>query len=76
MDEPQWRQGKIIYMAPYADPRSDTRRVRLEMPNPEKREAGVIMLVRLPDTVAREKARIQADAKPADGPKPAGVPAR
>jgi cobalt-zinc-cadmium efflux system membrane fusion protein len=63
LDEEQWRQGKIIYMAPYADPRSATRRLRLEMPNPEKREAGVQMLVRLPDTVAGEKGRIQADAK-------------
>jgi RND family efflux transporter MFP subunit len=68
-DEDPWRQGKIIYMAPYADPRSNTRRLRLELPNPDKREAGVQMLVRLPETVAGDKARIQADAKPANDPK-------
>jgi RND family efflux transporter MFP subunit len=65
-DEEQWRQGKIIYMAPYADPRSDTRKIRMEMPNPEKREAGVQMYVRLPDAVGGDKARIQADAKPVE----------
>jgi RND family efflux transporter MFP subunit len=75
-DEEQWRQGKIIYMAPYADPRSNTRHLRLELPNPDKREAGVQMLVRLPETVAGDKGRIQADAAPANDPKRANDPAR
>jgi RND family efflux transporter MFP subunit len=60
----QWRQGKIIYMAPFADPRSNTRRVRLEMPNPDMREAGVQMLVRLPDDRAADKGKVQADVRP------------
>jgi hypothetical protein len=63
-------------MAPYADPRSNTRRLRMELPNPDKREAGVQMLVRLPETVAGDKARIQADAKPVNDPKQANTPAR
>ena len=70
-DEEQWRQGKVIYMAPYANAGSATRRVRLEMPNPEKREAGVQMFVRLPDVPgggAADKGKIQADARPATEP--------
>jgi hypothetical protein len=67
-DEEQWRAGKIIYIAPYANAGAATRQVRLELPNPEKREAGWQMFVRLPDNVAIEKPKAQVDARPVGEP--------
>lgn len=64
-DEDQWRAGKIIYVAPYAN--AGVRLVRLELPNPEKREAGWQMFVRLPDNLAVDKPKVQADARPVGG---------
>ncbi len=54
-DEEKWMPAKIVFLTPYADPSSGTRKVRLEMPNEAKREAGLPVYVKLPDNVAAAK---------------------
>jgi multidrug efflux pump subunit AcrA (membrane-fusion protein) len=46
--ESQWRQSKVIYIAPVAVAEGDTQLVKLEMPNPENRDTGLPIEVRLP----------------------------
>lgn len=47
-----WRKAKVLYVSPVADARSGTQAVRLELPNPDNRAAGLDVDVRLPDGVA------------------------
>ena len=44
----QWRSGKIIFINPVADASSKTQMIRLELPNPERRSAGLHMEVKVP----------------------------
>lgn len=44
----QWQAGKIIFINPVADAGSKTQGIRLELPNPEGRFAGLHMEVKLP----------------------------
>jgi RND family efflux transporter MFP subunit len=48
----QAREARIIFLAPVVDAASDKRLVRLELPNPEQRPAGLQMIVELPTAVA------------------------
>jgi len=48
-DEENWREGKIVFLTPYAHSGSGLRLIRLEMKNDDKREAGLNVYVRLPD---------------------------
>lgn len=54
-DENDWMQAQIIFLTPYADAGSDTRKVRLQMPNPKHREAGLPVVVQLPENIASAK---------------------
>jgi RND family efflux transporter MFP subunit len=53
----QWRAGKIIFINPVADAGSKTQGIRLELPNPEGRFAGLHMEVKVPGTTAGAAAR-------------------
>lgn len=57
--------AQVIFLSPVVDAASDTRLVRLEMPNPQNRPAGLQMVVELPaDVVAAGAAKnVQADAR-------------
>ncbi|HEX3357276.1 MAG TPA: efflux RND transporter periplasmic adaptor subunit [Tepidisphaeraceae bacterium] len=44
----QWKEGKIIFITPVADASADRQLVRLELPNPEGRDAGMRMELKLP----------------------------
>jgi len=44
-----WTPAKITFLTPYANAGSGTRKVRLVMENPTKREAGLSVYVQLPD---------------------------
>jgi RND family efflux transporter MFP subunit len=48
----KWRQGTIIFFNPVVDAASDTRIVRLEVPNPDQMPSGLHLTVRLPADVA------------------------
>ena len=52
--EEQWlpEKGKVNFLDPVVDAASDTRLVRLEVPNPQNRPAGLHVAVRLPEHVA------------------------
>ena len=54
-DEDKWMPAEIIFLTPYANAGSNTRRVRLQMPNPAHREAGLPVVVQLPDNLASAK---------------------
>jgi len=58
-DDEKWASAKVIFMEPYADPQSDTRKLNLELPNPEGRPSGQQMLVKLPAGVSSPAAREQ-----------------
>lgn len=45
-------EAKVIFITPVSDAASATSLVRLEMPNPQKRPAGLSVSVKLPDDVA------------------------
>jgi RND family efflux transporter MFP subunit len=47
-----WQPGTVIYIAPEADARSDTQKVRMEMANPSHRDSGLQVEVRMPDNLA------------------------
>lgn len=49
-DGASWAKANIIFITSYADAKSNTRRVRMEMKNPDNREAGLQVTVKLPDT--------------------------
>jgi RND family efflux transporter MFP subunit len=48
LDEQQWQEATIKYRAPYAEYGSFTQKIRLEIPNPQLKDAGQEMQVRLP----------------------------
>ena len=51
--EDKWMDAKVLHLQPKVRPGSQTRMVRLELPNPEERPAGLEVYVKLPDgTVA------------------------
>jgi RND family efflux transporter MFP subunit len=52
-DEETWREAKVVYRAPVVDAASDTQLVKLELPNPKGREAGLQIQVQLPPNVAQ-----------------------
>ena len=54
-DDEKWMSAKIIFLTPYANPSSNTRKVRLEMVNEAKREAGLPVYIKLPENVAAGK---------------------
>jgi multidrug resistance efflux pump len=45
----KWMPGKVLHLQPKVRPGSQTRMVRLELPNPEQRPAGLEVYVKLPD---------------------------
>jgi RND family efflux transporter MFP subunit len=53
MDEEKWMPAKVVFLTPYADPSSGTRKVRMEMANEGNREAGLPVYVKLPDNLAK-----------------------
>jgi RND family efflux transporter MFP subunit len=48
--EKDFQPAKIIFIAPEANPGSNSQNVRLELPNPSGRDSGLQMEVKLPDT--------------------------
>jgi len=65
----QWRQAKVIYIAPVAEADADTAKINLELPNPEDRMAGLWVSVKVPEAIANaqpaaavEKPEVAADA--------------
>lgn len=60
----KWVQAQVIYKAPVADERSDTQLVRLAMPNPNHLDAGLQVVVKLPDAVVNPAASPSAAAQP------------
>jgi len=55
-EQEQWLTGEVNFLSPVADDRSGTRLIRLRLPNPELRESGLNMLLRLPAQVAQSGA--------------------
>lgn len=51
-----WHDAEIFFFAPVADAASDTRLIKLRLPNPSGRAAGLQLMVRLPDRVAKAAA--------------------
>jgi HlyD family secretion protein len=49
LDEDTWQKATVIFLTPYANAGSNTRHVRLTMSNPNGREAGLPVMVQLPD---------------------------
>jgi RND family efflux transporter MFP subunit len=49
LDEETWQKATILFLTPYANAGSNTRHVRLAMSNPNGREAGLPVMVQLPD---------------------------
>jgi multidrug efflux pump subunit AcrA (membrane-fusion protein) len=50
--EKDFQPAKIIFIAPEANPGSNSQSVRLELPNPTGRDSGLQMEVKLPDNLA------------------------
>jgi RND family efflux transporter MFP subunit len=50
-----WIDGKIIFLSPVVDAASDKQMVRLEVPNPQRKPAGLAVNIRLNPTVASAK---------------------
>jgi membrane fusion protein (multidrug efflux system) len=55
--EPTWQPAAIIYIAPEADARSDTQKVRMELGNPTGRDSGLQVEVKVPDNLASASAK-------------------
>ena len=53
-DDPaaQWQDAEIFYFDPVADPTTDQRLFKLKLPNPQGKEAGLHVVVKLPPEVA------------------------
>ena len=47
--EDKWIQAEVLYLSPAVRPGSQTRMVRLQLPNPDERPAGLEVYVKLPD---------------------------
>jgi len=55
-EQEQWLEGEVNFLSPVADDRSGMRLIRLQLPNPQLRESGLNMLLRLPEQVAQSGA--------------------
>jgi RND family efflux transporter MFP subunit len=55
-DETQWHEAAVTFRAPVVDAASDTQLVKLTLPNPEHRDAGLQIQVQLPPDVAQASA--------------------
>ena len=64
----QFQPAKVIYRSPFADPSSDTQKIRLEMPNPQGVDSGLQVLVRLPANVGPASPAPTAAVPGLDGP--------
>jgi multidrug efflux pump subunit AcrA (membrane-fusion protein) len=49
-DEEKWAAAEVLFLQPTVRPGSQTRMVRVAMPNAEQRPSGLEVLVRLPDS--------------------------
>ncbi|HEX8523005.1 MAG TPA: efflux RND transporter periplasmic adaptor subunit [Tepidisphaeraceae bacterium] len=58
----KWVQAQVTYKSPVADERSDTQLVRLAMPNPNHLDAGLQVVVKLPESVVNPAASPAASA--------------
>lgn len=47
--EDKWMPAEVLYLQPKVRPGSQTRMVRLQLPNPDERPAGLEVYVKLPD---------------------------
>jgi RND family efflux transporter MFP subunit len=47
--EDKWMPAEVLYLSPVVRPGSQTRMVRLQLPNPEERPSGLEVYVKLPD---------------------------
>jgi multidrug efflux pump subunit AcrA (membrane-fusion protein) len=47
----QWHEAEIWFIAPVATTSSDTQLIKLTMPNPEKRDTGMKVMIKLPQEV-------------------------
>lgn len=54
--EDKWMPAQVLFLQSMINRGSQTRTVRLEMPNPDERPAGLEVFVRLPDAVAAARA--------------------
>jgi multidrug efflux pump subunit AcrA (membrane-fusion protein) len=50
-DEDKWREAKVKFIAPVADAGSNTQVIKLELPNPEGRNTGLPVQVKLPSKI-------------------------
>jgi RND family efflux transporter MFP subunit len=55
--ESSWQPAAIIFIAPEADARSDTQKVRMELGNPTGRDSGLQVEVKVPDNLASASAK-------------------
>jgi RND family efflux transporter MFP subunit len=51
-----WKQAKVIYVAPVAEADADRCEITLELPNPEGRMAGLWVSVKIPEALAAQPA--------------------
>jgi multidrug efflux pump subunit AcrA (membrane-fusion protein) len=65
--ETDWRDAEIIFLDPEADPASDTRLVRMVMPNPEQHPAGLQVQVKLPEAAVAAGAPVERGARAGAG---------
>ena len=72
----QWQPAKLIYRSPYADPSSDTQKIRLEMPNKQGMDSGLQVLVRLPADVGPATPAAAGATPGLDGPGLGAAPAK
>jgi multidrug efflux pump subunit AcrA (membrane-fusion protein) len=59
-DETQWRQAKVKFIAPVADAGSDTHPIKLELANPEGRNTGQQVQVKLPAKIVPSSGGLNA----------------
>jgi RND family efflux transporter MFP subunit len=60
----KWVQAEVIFKQQLADERSDTQLVTVSMPNPNHLDAGLQVVVKLPDSVVNPAASPAAAARP------------
>lgn len=60
-EQEEWLAGEVRFLSPVADDRSGMRLIRLELPNPQMRESGLNMLLKLPSQEAEHQASAQAN---------------
>jgi len=60
--EDKWMAAEVLYLQPTVRPGSQTRMVRLELPNPDDRPAGLEVYVKLPDGSVASGAEVGGDS--------------